>query len=87
LSVKIVDASRNQKVNVFLVEKHASRKYVETIKTNVLFYVILQKIVPLLGNYKKDGKSRNTKEIAVYLYKLWCWCHTNNTHIRAIKGK
>lgn len=46
-------------LNVFLVEKHASEKYVEIIKTNVLCHVILQKIVPLLGSYKKDGKSRD----------------------------
>jgi hypothetical protein len=58
--------------NVFLVEKNAPLKYAETIKTNVLCHIFLQKIVPLLGNYKKDGRSRDTKQIAVYLNKLWC---------------
>jgi len=57
--------------------------YAGTIKTNVLRHIILQKIVPLLGNYKKYGRFGDIKEIAVYLNKLWC--HIDDRRMRVMK--
>lgn len=65
--------------------KNASEKYIVTIKTNVLCQTILQQIVLLLGNYKKNGRSGETKEIVVDMNKLCC--HTDDILMQVIKGK